>query len=102
MTNSESASPAASKEATLKLWMREIRIHQWLKNLLIFVPLLASHRIRDPSVLVLAVIAYLLFGCCASSAYVLNDLVDLRHDRHHPYKSRRPFAAGSLSVRAPD
>src|SRR5205823_1321944 len=86
------AGDLASKETALKLWIREVRIHQWPKNLLVFVPLLASHRIGKPGALVDGLIAFVLFNCCASSAYILNDLIDLSHDRLHPYRSRRPFA----------
>ena len=85
--------------AVLGLWIRELRVHQWLKNLLIFVPLLASHRIDRRGALIDGALAFLLFNCCASSVYILNDLVDLRHDRMDPYRSRRPFASGRLKVR---
>jgi 4-hydroxybenzoate polyprenyltransferase len=91
---------APAQEAALRLWIRELRVHQWLKNLLIFVPLLASHHIRQRGAFTDGALAFLLFNCCASSVYVLNDLVDLRHDRMHPYRSRRPFASGQLRVRA--
>ncbi len=83
-----------------RLWLRAMRLHQWLKNLLILVPLLASHRLGEPIVLFEALIAFICFGMCASSAYILNDIVDLAHDRHHPTKSRRPFASGQLPVKA--
>jgi 4-hydroxybenzoate polyprenyltransferase len=88
-----------SDVTALRLWIRELRVHQWLKNLLIFVPLLASHRAGEGSALYEGMLAFLLFNCCASSVYILNDLVDLRHDRLHPYRSRRPFASGRLQVR---
>ena len=77
-----------------------MRLHQWLKNLLIFVPLLASHQLGEPIVLFQGLIAFFFFGMCASSGYMLNDIVDLAHDRHHPTKCRRPFASGQLSVKA--
>jgi 4-hydroxybenzoate polyprenyltransferase len=87
------------RAATVRLWIRELRVHQWLKNLLIFVPLLASHRIDRGGVLLEGLLAFLLFNFCASSAYILNDLVDLPHDRLHPYRSKRPFASGRLNPR---
>lgn len=77
-----------------------MRLHQWLKNLLIFVPLLASHKALEPIALAEGTLAFILFGMCASSAYMLNDLVDLAHDRHHPTKRTRPFASGELPVKA--
>jgi 4-hydroxybenzoate polyprenyltransferase len=83
-----------------RLWIKAVRVHQWLKNLLIFVPLLASHELGSVAALLKGLGAIVLFSCCASSAYILNDLVDVEHDRIHPHKSRRPFASGQLSVRS--
>ncbi len=84
----------------LRLWIGAMRLHQWLKNLLILVPLLVSHRLDTPGFLARGIIAFLLFGLCASSAYLLNDLLDLASDRRHPTKHRRPLAAGLISPRA--
>jgi len=78
-------------------WLRALRFHQWLKNLLIFIPLIASHHLTDPHLSGLAAIAYVLFGLCASSVYLLNDLLDLTDDRYHAVKRDRPFASGQLS-----
>ena len=82
----------------IKMWFRALRLHQWLKNLLVFAPLLAAHRLLETTLLLQAVLAYLAFGLCASSVYLLNDLLDLPADRQHPRKRARPFAAGALSV----
>ena len=79
---------------------RVLRVHQWLKNLLLAVPLLAAHRAHDPAALHLLLVAFIAFSLCASAAYVVNDLIDLESDRRHPRKRHRPFAAGVLSVRA--
>jgi 4-hydroxybenzoate polyprenyltransferase/phosphoserine phosphatase len=84
--------------AFLALLRRALRVHQWAKNLLIFVPLLGAHRIQFLPLLH-AVAAFASFSLCASSVYVLNDLVDLPHDRQHASKRRRPFAAGALDLR---
>ncbi len=81
-------------------WVTALRLHQWLKNLLVFVPLLASQRISEDGFLSQALLAFFLFGLCASSVYVLNDLLDLSDDRHHPSKRFRPFASGRLSISA--
>jgi 4-hydroxybenzoate polyprenyltransferase len=77
--------------------LRALRPHQWLKNLLIFVPAFAAHRfdLRDFSHCLLA---FAIFSLCASSVYVLNDLLDLRSDREHAVKRFRPFAAGEISL----
>lgn len=82
----------------LKAWLRALRLHQWLKNLLVFLPLLASHRFLDPAAVMQALGAFLVFGLCASGVYLLNDLLDLPADRRHPRKRLRPFAAGSLPL----
>jgi 4-hydroxybenzoate polyprenyltransferase/phosphoserine phosphatase len=83
---------------SLKTAIRALRLHQWLKNLLIFVPLLASHRITEPTLLVNGLLAFLAFGACASSVYLLNDLLDLPDDRQHATKKFRPLAAGTLDI----
>lgn len=82
----------------IKSWTRALRLHQWMKNLLIFVPLLASHQFINLSMLWDTLLAFLFFGLCASSVYLLNDLLDLSDDRHHHRKKYRPFAAGYLSI----
>lgn len=79
-------------------WLRALRLHQWLKNLLVFVPMLASHRFTDPQVLLDCGLGFLAFCLCASSVYLLNDLLDLASDRHHPRKRSRPLAAGTLPL----
>ncbi|MBB5343410.1 UbiA family prenyltransferase [Tunturibacter empetritectus] len=81
----------------LKAWPKAIRLHQWAKNVLIFLPLLLAHA-WAPGVLAAAAIAFLSFGLCASATYIVNDLLDLEADRQHPRKRRRPFASGDLSA----
>lgn len=79
-------------------WLKAMRPHQWAKNLLVFLPLLASHRVVEGGLWLDALLAFVAFSVCASSVYFLNDLVDLESDRLHPTKRRRPFAAGTLPV----
>ena len=81
-------------------WVEALRLHQWLKNILIFVPLLSSHQVTNLPQLGHAALAFVLFGLCASGGYILNDLLDLEDDRHHTTKRHRPFAAGRLSIMA--
>jgi 4-hydroxybenzoate polyprenyltransferase len=81
----------------LKSWLRAVRLHQWAKNTLIFVPLLLAHAWRLDTVGE-ALIAFLSFGMCASATYIINDLLDIETDRRHPRKRNRPFAAGDLSA----
>jgi 4-hydroxybenzoate polyprenyltransferase len=90
----------AAPRPTLRTWIKAIRLHQWVKNALVFLPALLAHQISNPAILLQATLAFIAFGCCASSVYVTNDLFDLAADRQHPRKRRRPFAAGLLSVRA--
>lgn len=78
--------------------LRAMRPHQWLKNLLIFVPILAAHRLA-PDALIPAAWAFAAFCLIASGTYLLNDLLDLEADRAHPRKRNRPFASGRLSSR---
>jgi 4-hydroxybenzoate polyprenyltransferase len=88
-------------QPTLKAWLKAIRLHQWAKNVLIFLPLLLAHAWRGPEALgsmVGAVIAFFSFGLCASATYIVNDLLDIEADRRHHSKRRRPFAAGNLSA----
>jgi 4-hydroxybenzoate polyprenyltransferase/phosphoserine phosphatase len=79
-------------------YVAPLRPQHWLKNLLIFVPLLAAHRLDDPAALLKLVLAFVAFGCAASSGYLANDLLDLPADRDHPVKQLRPFAAGKLPL----
>lgn len=81
----------------LKAWMKAIRLHQWAKNVLIFLPLLLAHT-RSLGLYAAAIVAFVSFGLCASATYIVNDLLDLEADRRHLRKRRRPFAAGDLSA----
>ena len=83
---------------SLKVFVKALRIHQWVKNGLIFIPLLTSHGIQNPALLLSCLLAFIAFSLCASSVYFLNDLLDLNDDRCHPTKKERPFAAGALSL----
>jgi 4-hydroxybenzoate polyprenyltransferase/phosphoserine phosphatase len=89
-----------SRSRPLKAMIRALRPHQWAKNVLIIVPLLAAHRTGDRDAIFAGLAAFVAFCLCASSVYLLNDLLDLEADRAHARKSRRPFAAGDLSLAA--
>lgn len=81
-------------------YLRAMRPHQWLKNILVFIPLLVSHKWHDTGLLLQAAGAFFAFSMCASSAYLLNDLMDLPDDRKHVRKRLRPFAAGTACVKS--
>ena len=87
-----------SNVAGVKDWRKALRLHQWMKNILILVPLLAAHQLGNYLLIWQGVMAFLFFGLCASSVYLLNDLLDLADDRHHGTKRFRPFASGRLSI----
>jgi 4-hydroxybenzoate polyprenyltransferase len=86
------------RQGPLRLLVRVLRLEQWSKNLLVFVPPFLGHRL-DAAVLGRAVLAFLAFGVVASATYVLNDAVDMDHDRHHPRKRFRPIASGAIPMR---
>jgi 4-hydroxybenzoate polyprenyltransferase/phosphoserine phosphatase len=85
------------RSARAKAILKAIRLHQWAKNILIFIPMLLAHVLRA-GVFADAAIAFVSFSLCASATYIANDLLDIESDRRHPRKRNRPFAAGDLSV----
>jgi 4-hydroxybenzoate polyprenyltransferase/phosphoserine phosphatase len=84
-------------DSSLQEWVRLLRIHQWAKNVLVFVPLLTAHRL-DLISFGEAVAAFLGFSLAASGVYLINDLVDIDADRRHNTKRQRPLAAGTVKV----
>ncbi len=88
----------SQKKLSFKLILKAIRLHQWAKNALIFVPLLAAHQLMNLPRLTDTVLAFLAFGCCASFSYIMNDIGDLDADRLHHSKYKRPFASADLSI----
>lgn len=78
--------------------LRALRVHQWAKNLLVFLPLILAHQLFNVTAWSQAISAALAFSLCASGVYLLNDLLDLEADRVHPRKRRRPCAAGLLPI----
>ena len=85
------------KQPTLETWARALRGHHWAKNVLLFLPLILAHKVQLYPWLMSSA-GFVLFGLCASSLYLLNDLLDLHSDRAHPWKSARPLAAGETSI----
>ena len=92
--------PVEHLETTNRSWVsyiKALRPHQWLKNILIFVPMLAAHML-DLSSFLSSCLAFVAFSLIASSVYVVNDLLDLNSDRIHPRKRSRPFASGAIPI----
>ncbi len=87
-----------SENPNLSVWLKALRVHQWLKNLLLFVPLLAAHQFGNFQSLATLTLAFISFSLCASSVYIINDLLDLESDRRHPRKKNRPFASAKLPI----
>ena len=85
---------------TLSHWLKMLRVHQYLKNLLLFVPLLAAHQIGNFQSLSTLILAFVSFSLCASAVYMANDLLDLESDRKHPRKRHRPFACAAVPIKA--
>jgi len=78
--------------------IRAMRPHHWLKNGLVFVPILLNHDAFDPHALWLGLIAFVAFSLIASAVYLLNDIKDVEADRRHPTKRKRPLAAGEITA----
>jgi 4-hydroxybenzoate polyprenyltransferase/phosphoserine phosphatase len=87
-----------AERSGVMLWLRALRVHQWLKNLLLFVPLLTAFSFTDVNNLVRMMLAFIAFSLAASATYIVNDLWDLDNDRAHPRKRLRPFACARLPI----
>jgi 4-hydroxybenzoate polyprenyltransferase len=83
-----------------KTLVKMLRCHQWLKNVLIAVPIVLAHEVFNGAMVVSVALAIVAFSVTASAIYILNDLFDLEADRAHPKKHKRPFASGDVSVPA--
>jgi 4-hydroxybenzoate polyprenyltransferase len=90
------AAPLAATDRFAAL--RALRTHQWVKNVLVVVPVVLDHRLSDVPIVTRALVAFVAFCLAASGAYVLNDLLDVHADRAHPSKRHRPFASGALGT----
>jgi len=92
---------AASKAGADRLLpvavLRLLRPHQWVKNLLLFAPLVLAHELGNPARLRNVILAFVALCACASAAYVINDMLDMTADRLHPRKRHRPLAAGQIT-----
>jgi 4-hydroxybenzoate polyprenyltransferase len=80
----------------LRALSKVLRVHQWMKNLLLFIPLIAAHQFSTIEPWLALVLAFVSFSLCASTVYIANDLLDLESDRLHPRKRARPFASGRV------
>ena len=85
-------------KSRIAVLLRALRTHQWVKNVLIFLPIIAAHKALDPQRTIPALICFVAFSLVASAAYLGNDLLDLAPDRMHPRKRLRPIAAGDMAI----
>lgn len=83
----------------LKTFIKSIRVYQWIKNILIFLPLVLAHKIGNQDSLIQAILAFIAFSFTASSVYLTNDLLDLESDRLHIRKKLRPLASGDMTLK---
>ncbi|MCZ8180736.1 MAG: UbiA family prenyltransferase [Rhizobium sp.] len=81
-----------------KTYIKMLRVHQWLKNLLVFAPPVLAHDFLIAGTMFAATLAFIAFSASASAIYIINDIIDLPLDRVHPRKRHRPFASGALSI----
>ncbi|WP_192257556.1 UbiA family prenyltransferase [Mesorhizobium caraganae] len=93
-----SAEMVPAPKRTLKTFVKMLRVHQWLKNSLIAVPMVLSHEYFNANMIWQCMLAFVSFSAVASAIYILNDFFDLALDRKHPTKRNRPFASGALSI----
>jgi 4-hydroxybenzoate polyprenyltransferase/phosphoserine phosphatase len=87
-----------TKAVSTWAWLKVLRAHQWLKNLLIFVPLIIAHQSFAYEQLWMGILAFIAFSLAASAGYIFNDLMDLEADRAHPTKKHRAFASGLIPI----
>jgi len=81
-------------------YLKLIRVHQWVKNVFVFVPLLFSHNLFEREYFLITLFAFFLFSLASSAIYVINDLIDIGSDRAHPSKKDRPLPSGAISKSA--
>ncbi|EGG93426.1 integral membrane protein [gamma proteobacterium IMCC1989] len=89
---------SSDQSLSIRSILKQIRIHQWVKNALIFVPLITSHQLSDAGLFINATIAFIAYGLCASATYIINDLADLTSDRKSDKKKNRPLACGKITI----
>lgn len=97
MDKREHGNPTAGFENQIAVWMHALRVRQWLKNILVFLPLVFAHRWADGTLLLRSSLAFVVFCAAASAVYLANDILDVEADRLHMEKRHRPLAAGLIT-----
>jgi 4-hydroxybenzoate polyprenyltransferase len=88
----------SARKFSLAPVLRAMRPHQWAKNILLFIPVIAAHRFSDLHLVAASALGFVSFSLCASAVYLTNDLLDLDADRQHSRKRYRPLACGELPI----
>ena len=83
---------------TLMVYARALRVNQWIKNLIVFAPILFTGKLFDPRLFNQTTYAFLIFCLLSSTSYILNDIIDYSYDKKHPMKKYRPIASGAISI----
>lgn len=91
-------SPEQSAPSMLAVLGKQLRVYQWVKNVLLVVPIALAHQLNDTQALLHVLFGFFAFSFTASTVYIVNDIADVEHDRLHPRKRHRPLAAGHISV----
>lgn len=86
------------KMEKVKIYLRALRVNQWIKNLVIFVAIVFSGNLFDPDLFIKSTYAFFVFCLLSSASYVLNDIIDYQYDRKHPVKKNRPLASGQITI----
>jgi 4-hydroxybenzoate polyprenyltransferase len=84
----------------VSMWLTQFRVLQWIKNILVFIPVIADHKILDREKLIDCCLTFFIFSIVASAIYTINDIVDVKSDKMHYKKKKRPIAAGKISILA--
>ncbi len=84
---------------TLRPWIQLARPEQWIKNILLFAPLIFGERLFEGGILFQSFFAFLLFSLAGSGIYILNDICDVKEDQNHPIKQHRPLACGTIPIK---
>ena len=82
----------------LMVYARALRVNQWIKNLIVFAPILFTGKLFDPRLFTQTTYAFLIFCLLSSTSYILNDIIDYNYDKKHPMKKYRPIASGAISI----
>ncbi len=84
----------------VKEYLKLFRLHQWIKNVFIFVPIVFSKNLFNLELLLIVAAGFFEFCLASSLVYVLNDIIDIESDRNHPVKKERPLASGRISKKS--